>query len=128
MNITIPKTELLETLVENRRQHIEVYELAAEAYQKALIVELKEKLALAEDGEDVSYFRFDGKPHSSSDDYDRAIAMVKMSDGETVELDSQDFSNFILDQWGWKNDFIAKLANGKLSIDEGTLSGYSNYI
>lgn len=127
MNINLPKDELLTTLVENRRQHVEVYDIAAEAYQKALIAEMKEKLAAVEAGEDFSFFRFEGKPDNHGEDYDRAIAMVEMSSGETVELNSTDFEHFILDKWYWKDEFKAKLANGKLCIDEGTLSTYSNY-
>lgn len=127
MNITLPKAELLEKLVENRRQHVEVYELAAEAYQKALVTEMKEKLAAVEAGEDISYFRFDGKPNNQVEDYDRAIAMVEMTSSDTVELNSTDFEHFILDKWYWKDDFKAKLANGKLCISEDALSTYSNY-
>lgn len=125
MNIDVSKEELIGKLIENRRQHVEVYTLAKEGYQKALIKELKKQLERAEAGEDVhAYLRLEAKPESHGADYDRAIAMIELSSGDSVVLDAFDFSHFILDQWDWKAGFTAGASS---LVDSGTLSSFSNY-
>lgn len=128
MNITLPKNELLEKLVENRRQHSEVYALAAAGYQKAMVKELTDRLADAVAGKDVNRYLQLGvdKPKNHISDYDQAIAMIEMTSG-LASLDSKDFAHFILDEWGWKEEFRIGLSSGKLCINEGDLAGYSNY-
>ncbi len=39
-------------------------------------------------------------------DYDRVISMLKMDLTDTVELSESDYSQYVLDDWQWKRQFL----------------------
>ncbi len=48
------------------------------------------------------------------------IAMIEMSIGETVVLTEGDFAQYVMDDWGWQDQFLSntygsKTATGKFS-------------
>jgi hypothetical protein len=45
-------------------------------------------------------------PKDHTRDYDRAIAMVEMHQGETIQLTEEDVAQYIQDDWRWKRAFI----------------------
>lgn len=105
--ITVSKKELLETLEKNRTEHVKDYNEALEGYRLKRISDLEEALdqvtnTLPEDVillvRGISWTA----PVSHEKDYDRAIRMLTMMIGETVEIDGTSFDNFVMDDWDWK--------------------------
>jgi hypothetical protein len=45
-------------------------------------------------------------PESHERDYDQAIMMLEMEVEDTVELESDQFACFVMDDWDWKDDFV----------------------
>ena len=46
-------------------------------------------------------------PKDHSEDYKKAIQMVKMSQENIIELTENQFDRLVMDNWQWKKDFIA---------------------
>jgi hypothetical protein len=45
-------------------------------------------------------------PQSHLEEYDRALAMLQMSVDVTITLQEHEFQQLVMDEWGWKRDFI----------------------
>lgn len=108
--VKVPKAKLLEKLLNNRRWHIELYIEALAGYRKKIIVAVAKELANVKHGRDLklSILGAMSKPESHADDYDRAIAMLRMSVDETIELTADQFEQLVQDRWGWQNSFILR--------------------
>ena len=50
------------------------------------------------------------EPHDHTDDYDTVIAMLEMCVDEVVEIDMQEFDNYVRDNWQWKANWSASNA------------------
>ena len=106
-NIKVDKAKLLETLKENRAKHLAEYTEAVDGYreqaEKALrkrAIEIRDKKTLHTVIDDLPI------PRSYVTDYDRAISMVDWSEDSVIELDPSDFASFVLDEWGWRGQFV----------------------
>lgn len=49
-------------------------------------------------------------PEDHSADYERAIQMMKSSIYDTVELSSEEYDSYVLNNWEWKKNFVASNA------------------
>lgn len=110
MRTTMQCDLLLEALHANKALHVQEFNEAWEAFLKTVEKETTEFLASVKlDGEapkdrwSLSWT----KPESHEEDYDRAIGMAQRHTAETIELNETDFDHFILDDWDWKNRFVA---------------------
>ena len=104
--VTVKKEELLAKLKENRKAHRSIFLEAQEGYKKAVIETLEERLASARDGSKVQvHIRLDA-PEDHTDEYDRSIAMLEMSVDDEIEVTANEFACFVMDDWGWKHDFL----------------------
>jgi len=119
-NITVAKTELLEKLRTNRNDHRAIFEEALSGFEREVTAELNRAIANIRDGRrrDVRVYRQVPKDHTA--DYDRAISMVEMSIGDTFVLSESDFAQYVVDDWGWQDQFLSnsygsKTARGKFS-------------
>ena len=104
--IKVNKTELLSILESNRSKHRQIFEEACDGYQKAVIKELEAQLKRAKEGIRRSMFINISAPVDQTKEYDRAIAMLKMSVEQEVFLSEQDFRCYVLDDWDWKQKFL----------------------
>lgn len=111
--IRVKKSELLKKLTTNRAKHEKDYKLATAGFFKKQITDLTKHLAKARKHKPVGGFMLH-KPTSNLDDYDRAIAMTRMSVDDIIELTEQEFSRYALDQWEWRDQFVT-LSNAYLS-------------
>ena len=89
--IKVNKTELLSILESNRSKHRQIFEEACDGYQRAVIKELEAQLKRAKEGIRRSMFINIPAPVDQTKEYDRAIAMLKMSVEQEVFLSEQDF-------------------------------------
>ena len=104
--IRVNKGELLTTLETNKAKHRQIFEEACDGYQKAVIQELEKQLKRAKEGIRRSMIVNIPAPIDQTKEYDRAIAMLKMSVDTEVLLSEQDFRCFVLDDWDWKQKFL----------------------
>ena len=121
--VEVKKSELVDQLKKNRTQHLKDYEDAMEEYNFQYSEELKKvsaemkktanKLSKIADKEDPSeyekpslYFSINlEKPVSHLENYDRQIAMREASVQETVVLTEEEFDQYWLVNWSWKENF-----------------------
>lgn len=119
-NIQVNKAELLEKIKQNRADHRAIFEEALDGFRAQAIEVLNRALDNVKAGnrQDISISRLVPRDHTG--DYDRAIAMIEMSLGETIVLSEDDFAQYVMDDWGWQRSFLSNTygsstATGKFS-------------
>lgn len=114
-------SEILEKMRTNRETHateyaealkgyyLEVAEQAKEVAKKAReVAKFAEGEADKDDPENIEESRWNIsaiKPEDHTGDYDRVIAMLEMTKSSKIELDEQEFAQYVLDKWAWKQHF-----------------------
>jgi hypothetical protein len=109
-SVKINKTDLLKIVVTNQAKHITEFNEAVKDYKKAAIKIAKEHVDLAKTGDLEQIARIKAmpqKPASYEKEYDRAIRMLQLSVEDIIELESDVFNQLVLDEWSWKNMFVA---------------------
>jgi hypothetical protein len=121
--IKMNREKLVETMKTNLEQHIKTYNKAVQEYLLDLDDAMSKnarttRKAIASAKESgkienlwVDYKNLPQKPTSYEDQYVVKIAMFDNSADPTIELDEQEFKQYMLDQWGWKNQFAATTAS-----------------
>jgi hypothetical protein len=113
-HIEVKKADLVADLEKNRAGHRAQYEEAHAGYRKALLETVAKMYDDAKKGLDVQHFIHLDIPEDHTKDYDRVIGMMKMSIDDTVIITSSEYSQYVMDDWGWKEKFV------------GTANGYKN--
>lgn len=108
--VTVKKAELLAKVSANLQTHLKDFSEACDGYREKAMAELTAKFESLKAG-NVVELTFDDldKPVSHERDYRRAIAMLEMSTSDEIELSSHEFSQYVLDDWQWKELFSASL-------------------
>ena len=113
MVIEAKKEEVLKALRENRETHQKIVSEAKEGYRQKAVTLLEEAL-VATRKDDIDPMRGWSatlppvKDHTKV--YDRAIKMFELETREVVELTQEQVGYLIMDDWDWKQDFIASNA------------------
>jgi hypothetical protein len=47
------------------------------------------------------------EPVDQTREYNKVIRMLEMSTEDVIELQEHEFSQYVLDDWGWKGQFLA---------------------
>lgn len=121
--IKVKRDELLETIRKNRTAHIIDYKEACDGYRgKALqrideiVGNLRGKINALKEGETIALmsvsFGLD-VPVSHERDYDQVIKMLEMSVDDEISLKSDEFACYVMDDWDWKQVFLASNARYK---------------
>lgn len=105
-NVKVKKSDLLKKLVTNRATHAELYEDALAGWRKKAIAYFSRNLKAAQSGKKFETASVLTTPTSHVSDYDQAIAMLRMSVDDIIELTDDQFSSLVLDNWGWKRNFL----------------------
>lgn len=105
--VKVKVAPLLEKIEENRGNHRTVFEQALIVYKRKVIEELEASLARAKEGERITRYSTLTQPMDMTDEYDQAVAMLKMSVDEEVVLTNSEFACFVLDKWQWKSQFAS---------------------
>lgn len=104
--VKINKKSLLKTVVENRVSHKKIVDEAMKGYQEVVLDALAKRNIDVHNGTNV-HLRFDhNEPENHLKEYDRIIRMLNMSSDKIVELSSQEFDWYVMDNWHWKNQWI----------------------
>lgn len=120
--VNINKAELLAKITENRELHAAVYREALEGWKAATLQLLNYQVSELQDGRVPKLGGWDLIPTDHTADYDQVITMLEMSVDDIIELDEEQFAQYVMDRWDWKRSWIANSA--KFSE---TASNSSNY-
>jgi hypothetical protein len=110
ITITVDKAQLLDTLKENRDKHGAAYEKAKAGYIKTTMKQLEDYVRRLADGELLEHRFINSPPDDHTGDYDDVIAMMEWSTDDTIELDQYQFSQYVKDDWGWKEQWLTSTA------------------
>lgn len=123
--IRVSKAKLIETLTQNRSNHRKIFEEALEGYRRTVITELERRLEDAKANKKVSLYIQLTQPVDQTKDYDRVLGMLNLSLDTEIELSEQDFAAYVMDDWGWKKQFITSNAfYSKIASDTATSQGW----
>ena len=109
-DVQINKGRLLETLRENQRKHNEAYQEAIVAFYEKFTA-LLEEAALGVRGKKLNFAAArntafaEYPPQGHCDEYETALKQLEYDEREIIELTAQEFSQYVLDEWGWKEQF-----------------------
>ncbi len=112
-DVKMNKGELLAIVRENKEKHIKEFNEAVEDYKTAALKVAEDNLALAQSGDVDKIAKIKGmpqKPTSFEDSYTRAIRMLELSVDEFIEVEEHIFNQLVLDEWTWKQNFVASSA------------------
>jgi hypothetical protein len=105
--VKVNRNELLDVVRKNREQHRKIFEEAIEGYRSAAIKELDAMLNEAKAGKRIRRTVSLVEPVDQTREYNKVIRMLEMSTEDVIELQEHEFSQYVLDDWGWKGQFLA---------------------
>lgn len=107
-NITVEKARLLEALKNNKKTHVDDFNLAWEGFMKQAqmnVEELLKALKKAPRGQAPQLYIGLEAPRNHEHDYQRAIEMCDWETGDQIDLTEEEFQQFVQDDWNWKHQF-----------------------
>lgn len=111
--VNLNKIELLDIVRKNKDEHIKQYAESVTDYKAAVVKITKDNVKLANTGDLDKIAKIKSipqRPASYEDAYERAIRMLELSVDETIELEEHIFNQLVLDEWSWKQNFVASSA------------------
>jgi hypothetical protein len=108
--VKVNRQELLGIVRANKDKHISEYTESVEDYKAATVKLAKANLKLVNTGEldEIAKCKpMPSKPVSYESNYTRAIRMLELSVEDTIEVEEDVFNQLVLDEWAWKNAFVA---------------------
>jgi exonuclease VII small subunit len=124
--VKVNKNELLAKVKVNLEKHLQEYGEAVEGYKteaRALLSQRRKEVVKAIDKKmseldseavplslDVNLSFHLPVPESHEKDYRQVILMTEMSVDDTLVLKSDEFAYFVMDDWDWKESFLATSA------------------
>ena len=108
--VSVNRHELISELTVNRDQHRGVFEEALAGYRARLTVELERRIRDVSKGRRIDHHIRLPEPEDHTADYDRIIKMAEMSVRDTIELSDNEFAQYVMDQWHWKQGFTDSTA------------------
>lgn len=106
MKVTVNTADVLTTIRENAEKHSAIVAEAREGYVKAAEKALAMRLKELRSGKLVNLSFTLSPPVDQSAVYRTAIRMLELHTGETITLDSDQVRSFVMDEWGWKKNFL----------------------
>ncbi|GAB3077757.1 hypothetical protein [Pedococcus soli] len=103
--VKLNRDEFMNAVTINRDNHRAVFEEALEGYRTRMIRELERRIRHVRTGRAVDQYLRLPEPEDHTADYDRVLTMAAMSVDDIVELTSEDFAMYVMDQWNWKQSF-----------------------
>jgi len=103
--VTVKKAELLAALVKNRDGHRADFIEAQTGFREAVIAELDKMLADARERKAIKLVVSLPTPEDHTKDYERVIRMLEMSTADEIQISEQQFSQYVLNEWGWIQKF-----------------------
>ena len=112
-SVKMNRQELLEIVKKNATKHVQDYDESVKDYMLAVVKLAKNNLKLANSG-DMDQIRkiknLPQQPANYAENYTRAIRMLELSVDAVIEVEEHIFNQLVLDEWGWKQAFVAQSA------------------
>ena len=108
--VKVDRKKLLKIVTENKEKHIKDFNESVEDYKAATLKLAEANLELVKSGDLDQIAKtkpMPGKPVSYENNYTRAIRMLELSVEKEIEVEEDVFNQLVLDEWAWKNQFIA---------------------
>jgi hypothetical protein len=106
--ITVKKSQLIEKLKANKTNHIKEFNDAVVAYKEEALRQLNEQIKIVQEGGLTAKLNLI-TPINNAEEYDKVIAMFDWEINEDVELEQDEFNQFVLDEFDFAQ--TAKFAN-----------------
>lgn len=101
-SVKVKKGDLRARIQLNRDKHHTEYMEAFTGYKRACIQALETNLEAFRAGTRQRIVINEQPPEDHTKDYDRVLTMLDMSVDDEVTLDVSAFSQYVMDDWGWK--------------------------
>lgn len=108
--VNLKRLDLLDIVKKNREQHVQDFQEAVTDYEKAVVVVAKKNLARAKLPGKKTFVSFPPAPVSYEDNYKKAERMLELSTDEILEIEDHVFNQLVMDEWGWKQQFVGTSA------------------
>jgi hypothetical protein len=105
--VTVKKDRLLEKMRTNRDNHRGIFEEAMIKYRERAVQELHNRLDEVSAGGPIHLVINLPTPVDYTEQYTDAIERFDWHEGDEIELDAQEFKQYVLDKWGWEAAFAA---------------------
>ena len=110
-----PKGALQARITENREAHRALFLKAHAGFRDELEARLEEFLEEVRRGEKVDAAKLFTIarlpiPEDRTGDYDAVLDMLAMSTDAQIELAEHEFRQYVRDEWGWKQQWLASAA------------------
>lgn len=99
--VTVKVADLLEKIKANRETHRADFEAALEGFKIRAVEELERRLADVKAGNKVAVYVNLPLPEDHTDEYDTLISMFQMEVNDTVVIEQQEYSWYVLNNWDW---------------------------
>jgi len=108
-SICMNKDELVKIVTKNRNKHEENYKKAVKVYTEEVIEILSNKIEEFKSGKtnDLRIKISVPVPESHLEDYDLCLKMLNSEIDDKVILETQDYKNYVLDEWHWSNSYTS---------------------
>ena len=107
LNIKVDKDRLMLALEQNRSKHGAEYQKAKAGYIKVTTEQVRDYLVRLTNGEIIGQQFLPSPPEDHTGDYDEAIEMMAWAQDEFIELTQAQFKQYVMDDWGWKDTWLA---------------------
>jgi hypothetical protein len=110
-DVQMNKSDLRNRIQENRNAHRGIFEAAIDGYREEATKFFEEQLAKAKAGKVFNNYFSEPIPEDHTKDYDAVLDMLDMDKRDTITLSAGQFRQYVRDEWGWKQDFMATSSN-----------------
>lgn len=106
-DVQMKATELKKVLEKNKKAHRAEFEAALNGWKVKVTEKLEKSYQDALAGKIwIEAFHLP-KPQDHTNDYTRALEMVKHEVRDVITLTEHEYSQLVMDDWGWKQQFTA---------------------
>jgi hypothetical protein len=108
MKTIVPREKLLDILTKNKAEHESIFAAAKEGYLKAVQEALNKVADTFHDTKklDLQPLHKLNDPQNYVTEYDDAIGMVAMTIQENIELEHDEYRQYVLDKWHFGRQFV----------------------
>jgi hypothetical protein len=125
ISITANTVDVLKKLKENRERHVAIAEEAKSGFFEKANKVLQGQLHLLREGKITSVRVNMSPPQTHLGEYDQAITALEFHQEAQIDLNGDQVSCFLNDDWNWQQSFVtANLAFSAMANDYGLSKGY----
>jgi hypothetical protein len=102
-SIKVNKTDLIRTLEQNRKKHVEEYKLAVQNWRKKVRKAVAKELARLEKDKEprLNFLHKLPKPISFEKEYDSALLLLEWEQDDKVDLTFTQVEQWVDNKWHW---------------------------